>query len=416
MPSDIIVTYLYQMILTGSCFWAALVVLLCFECRPCIFVQSLHHQAHTHYRLAIQQRHALSVKHRRYRRDTHDALRGRPSNGNSRFRLDAVSELLSIDLHAIDHVVQSASSAFATASAALSPLVANVFQSSTITTAKESTNTLDLLGNDLLVFLCATIGIVPLFKKLNASPVLGFLSAGLLMGPAGLRLFSDLKDMEELADFGVLFLLFEQGLELTVERLTSLSKYAFGMGTLQVFLCTAAFFIFPFIGGVPFLEYFVGADADVVNITRLDEALVIGAALSLSSSAFVLRILQEKNQLSSKFGSASLGILLLQDIAVVPLLVLLPIIENNSGGSMSLGEQASLLGVRSHTSSCRCRYLRTYCSWPLVAHHIYYPCCVCFLLLLAHIFEGDGWAQRHPAHRRADSALPVLNRREEPVL
>ena len=74
---------------------------------------------------------------------------------------------------------------------------------------------LNPLGNDLLIFLCATIGIVPLFKWLDASPVIGFLSAGLLMGPCGLRLFSDLNDMESLADFGVLFLLFEQGLELT---------------------------------------------------------------------------------------------------------------------------------------------------------------------------------------------------------
>ncbi|KAJ1408998.1 Sodium/hydrogen exchanger family-domain-containing protein [Ochromonadaceae sp. CCMP2298] len=213
-----------------------------------------------------------------------------------------------------------------------------------LVTAGESSS-LDPLGNDLLIFLFATIGIVPLFKWLDASPVLGFLAAGLVMGPAGLRLFSDLSDMESLAEFGVLFLLFEQGLELTVERLRSLSKYAFGMGTAQVLLCTGAFFVFPFLGGVQFLEFFVRAEPSVVDITRLDEAVVIGAALSLSSSAFVLKILQEKNQLSTKFGSAALGVLLMQDIAVVPLLVLLPIIENNSGGAMPLSEQAALLGA-----------------------------------------------------------------------
>jgi Kef-type K+ transport system membrane component KefB len=201
---------------------------------------------------------------------------------------------------------------------------------------------LNVLGNDLLIFLCATIGIVPLFKWLKASPVLGFLTAGLVMGPAGLKLFSDLQDMETLADFGVLFLLFEQGLELTIARLKSVSKYAFGMGTLQVVLSTAAFFVFPFLGGVQFLEYIVGSDPSVVDITRPDEALVIGAALSLSSSAFVLKILQEKGQISSKFGEAALGILLLQDIAVVPLLVLLPIIEN---GQTDVTQQITLLGV-----------------------------------------------------------------------
>ena len=204
---------------------------------------------------------------------------------------------------------------------------------------------LDPLGNDLLIFLFTTIGIVPLFKWLEASPVLGFLSAGLVMGPAGLGLFEDLTDMEALAEFGVLFLLFEQGLELTVERLQSLSKYAFGMGTAQVLLCTIAFFAFPFLGGVQFLEFFVRSDANVVDITRIDESLVIGAALSLSSSAFVLKILQEKGQLTTKFGSAALGILLMQDIAVVPLLVLLPIIESNDSGVLSLTDQITLLGA-----------------------------------------------------------------------
>ena len=126
----------------------------------------------------------------------------------------------------------------------------------------EGGRSLDPLGNDILIFLCATIGIVPLFKWLEASPVIGFLSAGLLMGPAGLRLFEDLSDLENLADFGVLFLLFEQGLELTVERLKALSKYAFGMGSLQVLLSTLCFFVFPFIGGVQFLEFFMGSDSN----------------------------------------------------------------------------------------------------------------------------------------------------------
>eukprot|EP01041_Mallomonas_annulata_P001320 gene1320-2542_t len=207
----------------------------------------------------------------------------------------------------------------------------------------EQSSNLNILGNDMLIFLFTTIGVVPLFKFLNASPVLGFLAAGLLMGPAGLGLFSDLHDMEALAEFGVLFLLFEQGLELTVDRLKSLSKFAFGMGTLQVLLCTLAFFAFPFVGGVQLLEIVFQAKPDVVDITRVDEALVIGATLSLSSSAFVLKILQEKGQLATKFGSASLGILLLQDIAVVPLLVLLPIIESQSG-AMPLDAQLALLG------------------------------------------------------------------------
>jgi len=227
------------------------------------------------------------------------------------------------------------------------PITTNVPELNLITRAtgeEADVGALNPLGNDLLIFFCTTIGIVPLFKWLKASSVIGFLTAGLIMGPAGLHLFSDLEDMESIADFGVLFLLFEQGLELTVDRLKSLSKYAFGMGTLQVILCTAAFFVFPFIGGVQFLEIFMGSDAALVDIERVDEAIVIGAALSLSSSAFVLKILQENGQLSTKFGAACLGILLLQDIAVVPLLVLLPIIESNSG-PMPLSAQLTLLGA-----------------------------------------------------------------------
>ena len=92
-----------------------------------------------------------------------------------------------------------------------------------------------------------------------------------------------------------------------------------------------------------FLEYIIGSRPELVDITRVDEAVVIGAALSLSSSAFVLKLLQEKNQLSSLFGSACLGVLLLQDIAVVPLLVLLPIIESNAG-PLPLEVQLSILG------------------------------------------------------------------------
>ena len=203
---------------------------------------------------------------------------------------------------------------------------------------------LNLLGNDLLIFFCTTIFIVPAFQFLKASPVLGFLAAGLLMGPAGLHLFTDLNDMEALADFGVLFLLFEQGLELTVDRLKALKSYAFGMGVWQVLLTTAAFSLFPFVGGVKFLETFVRSSAELVEISRVDEAVVIGAALSLSSSAFVLKILQEKGQLGTKIGAASLGILLLQDIAVVPLLVLLPILENNAG-PVPVIDQVVLLGA-----------------------------------------------------------------------
>ena len=195
--------------------------------------------------------------------------------GSCRLKLGNVDDfnLFAEGIKNIDQLIQGALNQ-ATSTPALTtltdPITTNIPELNLISLDETAEGALNPLGNDLLIFFCTTIGVVPLFKWLKASSVIGFLSAGLLMGPAGLKLFSDLKDMESIADFGVLFLLFEQGLELTVDRLRSLSKYAFGMGTLQVILCTAAFFVFPFIGGVQFLEFFMGSDAALVDIERVD--------------------------------------------------------------------------------------------------------------------------------------------------
>ncbi|CAM9820489.1 unnamed protein product, partial [Ectocarpus fasciculatus] len=177
------------------------------------------------------------------------------------------------------------------------------------------------------------------------SPVLGFLATGAILGPSGLSVIKDLNELDTLGELGISFLLFEQGLELSLDRLKALSKYAFGLGTAQVVLCTLAFAAFPFLGGVDVLEVIFHSPAELVSIRRVDEAVVIGAALSLSSSAFVLKILQEKGQKAARFGRAVLGILLLQDIAVVPLLVLLPIIETQGGAETALSEQLLLVGM-----------------------------------------------------------------------
>ncbi|CAL8175678.1 unnamed protein product [Prunus armeniaca] len=173
------------------------------------------------------------------------------------------------------------------------------------------------LGFDTLTFLAVTVIIVPAFKIIKASPILGFFFAGIVLNQFGL--IRNLTDVKILSEWGILFLLFEMGLELSFSRLKALAKFAFGMGLTQV------------------------------NIRSIDEAVVIGAALSLSSSAFVLQLLAEKGELPTRFGSATLGILLLQDIAVVPLLVILPVLEsqNLAEGSiwpMLLKESLKALG------------------------------------------------------------------------
>lgn len=200
-----------------------------------------------------------------------------------------------------------------------------------------TTDPLVPLGLDFLTFLAATVLVIPLFKSVKASPVLGFLFSGLLLGQLGL--FRNIEDIQKLSELGVLFLLFEMGLELSLDRLKALAKFAFGLGTLQMLLCTLAFTLFALpVGngiGTQILVKIFHAPGGLAAIRTVDEAVVIGAALSLSSSAFVLQLLSENGELSSKFGSATLGILLLQDIAVVPFLVLLPFVETNDLGGQS---------------------------------------------------------------------------------
>ncbi|GMY38904.1 K(+) efflux antiporter 3, chloroplastic [Fagus crenata] len=188
------------------------------------------------------------------------------------------------------------------------------------------------LGLDTLTFLAVTVLVVPAFKIVRVSPILGFFFGGIVLNQFGL--FRNLTDVKILSEWGILFLLFEMGLELSFARLKALAKFAFGMGLTQVVLSTLAFTAFelPPNGaiGTKILEFLFHSRPDLVNIRSIDEAVVIGAALSLSSSAFVLQLLAEKGELPTRFGSATLGILLLQDIAVVPLLVILPVLESQN--------------------------------------------------------------------------------------
>ncbi|KAK9905227.1 hypothetical protein M0R45_000421 [Rubus argutus] len=194
------------------------------------------------------------------------------------------------------------------------------------------------LGFDTLTFLAVTVMIVPAFKIIKASPILGFFFAGVVLNQFGL--IRNLTDVKILSEWGILFLLFEMGLELSFSRLKALAKFAFGLGLTQVVLSTLAFTAFelPPNGaiGTKLLTFLFNSRPDLVNIRSIDEAVVIGAALSLSSSAFVLQLLAEKGELPTRFGSATLGVLLLQDIAVVPLLVILPVLESQNIAEQSI--------------------------------------------------------------------------------
>ncbi len=162
---------------------------------------------------------------------------------------------------------------------------------------------------DMLIFLAAAVVFIPLFKWMRASTVLGYLAAGLLIGPQVLGLISNSENIHMLASLGVVFLLFTLGLELSFERLRAIRSYVFGLGTLQVTITGALFGLMAFWGGV-----------------SATTSIVVGGALAFSSTAFVMQLLQERNEQTTRAGRISFSILLLQDMAVVFLLALLPLL------------------------------------------------------------------------------------------
>jgi len=184
---------------------------------------------------------------------------------------------------------------------------------------------------DVVLFLALAGVVAPLFKRLKISPVLGFLGAGVALGPDGLGSLSERApwlatitvehpvEIAQLAEFGVVFLLFMIGLELSWERLRLMRRLVFGLGALQLGLSAAT------IGGLVLLS---GQSA----IT----ALAVGAALALSSTAIIVPVLIEGRRMHSDAGRATFAVLLFQDLAVAPILVTLGVIGSGHGLSPEL--------------------------------------------------------------------------------
>ncbi|GAB2271680.1 hypothetical protein Dimus_006510 [Dionaea muscipula] len=185
---------------------------------------------------------------------------------------------------------------------------------------------------DVLWLLLASVIFVPLFQKIpGGSPVLGYLAAGILIGPYGLSIIRHVHGTKAIAEFGVVFLLFNIGLELSVERLSSMKKYVFGLGSAQVLITAAV---------VGFVAHFLGQPGPA--------GIVIGNGLALSSTAVVLQVLQERGESTSRHGRATFSVLLFQDLAVVVLLILIPLISPNSskGGVTFFSKLYSSVCVR----------------------------------------------------------------------
>jgi len=153
---------------------------------------------------------------------------------------------------------------------------------------------------------------------------------GAILGPNILNVFSNTKADVALGDFGILFLLFSEGLEVTSARIKRLANYI-PLGLAQISL-TAGVLSAGILSAPEFLERFIPLDAGLINISNPIEALVLALAGTLSTSAFVFPVLKEKEWEDEKSGEAATSILLLQDLAVAPLLVLLPFVAGQGVG------------------------------------------------------------------------------------
>lgn len=179
-----------------------------------------------------------------------------------------------------------------------------------------------------LVFIGSAVLFVPLFRKLGLGSVLGYLVAGVLVGPWGFGLIKNAESVLHFSELGVVLLLFVIGLEIQPHKLWSMRKHLFGLGGLQILLSTLIFTT-------------IGLAFDLSLIA----AGVIGFGLSLSSTAFALQMLTEKNQFNTEFGRTSFAILLAQDLAAIPALAVIPALAAQGGESVSYTKILSALAL-----------------------------------------------------------------------
>src|SRR6201993_4862500 len=163
------------------------------------------------------------------------------------------------------------------------------------------------------ILLAAAVVAVSLFRFLRLSSILGYVAAGLVIGPWGLNLIGDVSRITKASEFGVVLLLFIIGLELQPTRLWVMRRTVFGLGAAQVVLCAVL----------------LGAVAWALGRAPLP-AGIVGLGLSLSSTPLVLQLLAERGQLKTQHGRAAFAILLFQDLAVLPVIAVLPLITHTA--------------------------------------------------------------------------------------
>lgn len=176
---------------------------------------------------------------------------------------------------------------------------------------------------NVFIFLAAASIMVPIASRFKLGSVLGYLIVGILIGPFGLKLIENSEQIMHFAEFGVVMMLFLIGLELEPLMLWKLRKLIIGLGGLQVILSTSA------LTGVGIMLGY-----------NWHASLAVAMALALSSTALVLQMLQEKNLLKTAEGETSFAVLLFQDIAVIPILIIMPLLAQQGGVKLNLHEAA----------------------------------------------------------------------------
>ncbi|MDP9900639.1 glutathione-regulated potassium-efflux system protein KefC [Variovorax ginsengisoli] len=185
-----------------------------------------------------------------------------------------------------------------------------------------------------LIYLGAAVIVVPLSKALGLGSIIGYLAAGIAIGPWGLGLVSSVQEVLHFAEFGVVLMLFLVGLELEPDRLWSLRRPIFGWGSAQVMGCAAVLFLVGWLAGASWQVALVGA-----------------LGLALSSTAIALQVFGERNLLPTASGQAGFSILLFQDVAAIPILALLPLLADGSNahepitGAARALQAAKIVGV-----------------------------------------------------------------------
>src|SRR5882757_6890997 len=183
---------------------------------------------------------------------------------------------------------------------------------------------------ELLLLLCSVAGVV-VFRFFNLPPMLGYLAVGIIVGPHAAGIAPDSERAQHLAEFGVVFLMFSIGLEFSLSKLRSMRRIVFGLGASQV-------------AGTIALALLFGWIANVWTDMSWEASIALGGALSMSSTAIVSKMLAERLELESEHGRNIFGVLLFQDLAVVPLLIIIAAFGN--GNSKELAFWLALAAIK----------------------------------------------------------------------